>query len=201
MWWHGDRDRLAHFHNSGRTHDASERVGHDDIAIAATSGKRLPPQLSHALIFYTTGEIVKEAFPGHIPLGEKAGVWNRGLAPFKPVLERQDNGAEVMDPAKAEASTRAVVERISAEVDQAKLLADDRFQVFESVNLRVLEQGNWREYTRQRIQARARRVVDRCREIAPERVPAGCEFAEAFQISEYGRQPKAEELAALFASA
>ena len=35
-----------------------------------------------------TGEIVKEAFPGHVPLGEKAGVWNRGLAPFKLVLEQ-----------------------------------------------------------------------------------------------------------------
>ena len=57
-------------------------------AIAAKSGKPLPPLLSHALIFYTTGEIVKEAFPGHVPLGEKAGVWNRGLAPFKLVLEQ-----------------------------------------------------------------------------------------------------------------
>ena len=57
-------------------------------AIAAKSGKPLPPLLSHALIFYTTGEIVKEAFPGHVPLGEKAGVWNRGFGPFKPVLEQ-----------------------------------------------------------------------------------------------------------------
>lgn len=57
-------------------------------AIAAKSGKPLPPLLSHALIFYTTGEIVKEAFPGHVPLGDKAGVWNRGLGPFKPVLEQ-----------------------------------------------------------------------------------------------------------------
>jgi hypothetical protein len=65
------------------------------------------------------------------------------------VLERQDNGAEVMDPAKAEASTRAVIERIRGEVEKAKLLADERFQVFESINLRVLEQGNWRDFTRQ----------------------------------------------------
>jgi hypothetical protein len=57
-------------------------------AIAVKGGKPLPPLLSHALIFYTTGEIVKEAFPGHVPLGEKAGVWNRGLGPFKPVLEQ-----------------------------------------------------------------------------------------------------------------
>ncbi|MCC2669392.1 MAG: hypothetical protein K0Q72_1863, partial [Armatimonadetes bacterium] len=29
-------------------------------------------------------------------------------------------------------------------------------------------------------------------------VPEGCRFTEAFQISEYGRQPTTEELARLF---
>jgi hypothetical protein len=68
---------------------------------------------------------------------------------FKPVLERQPGGAEVMDPAKAEVATRAVVQRIRAEVDKAKQLADERFAVYESINLRVLEAGNWRDFTRQ----------------------------------------------------
>jgi sulfatase maturation enzyme AslB (radical SAM superfamily) len=68
---------------------------------------------------------------------------------FKPVLERQDNGAEVMDPAKAEASTRPMIERIRHEVDEAKKIADASFDVYESINLRLLEQGNWREFTRQ----------------------------------------------------
>jgi len=68
---------------------------------------------------------------------------------FKPVLERQENGAEVMDPAKAEARTQEIVARIRAEVDRAKHIADSRFEVYESVNLRVLEEDSWREYTRQ----------------------------------------------------
>jgi wyosine [tRNA(Phe)-imidazoG37] synthetase (radical SAM superfamily) len=68
---------------------------------------------------------------------------------FKPVLERQENGAEVMDPAKAEARTQEIVARVRAQVDRAKQLADERFEVYESVNLRVLEEGSWREYTRQ----------------------------------------------------
>jgi LmbE family N-acetylglucosaminyl deacetylase len=54
------------------------------------------------------------------------------------------------------------------------------------------------EYARERARARAKRVADRCREIAPDLVPAGCEYAEAFQISEYARQPGAEELRTLF---
>jgi pyruvate-formate lyase-activating enzyme len=68
---------------------------------------------------------------------------------LKPVLERQENGAEVMDPGKAEARLQEIVARIRAQVDRAKELADASFDVFESINLRVLEEGSWREYTRQ----------------------------------------------------
>lgn len=68
---------------------------------------------------------------------------------FKPVLERQETGAEVMDPEKTAAETAAVVARIRAEVDRAKELADDGFDVYESTNLRLLEQGNWRDFTKQ----------------------------------------------------
>lgn len=68
---------------------------------------------------------------------------------FKPVLERQLDGSEVMDPGKAEARVRDVVARIRTEVDKAKLLADDRFDVFESINLRVLEEGSWKDFTQQ----------------------------------------------------
>ena len=42
-----------------------------------------------------------------------------------------------------------VVARIRREVDTAKQLADERFSVYESINLRVLEEGSWRDYTRQ----------------------------------------------------
>jgi hypothetical protein len=68
---------------------------------------------------------------------------------YKPVLERHGDGAEVMDPDKARVDLEAVVCRIRAAVDRAKELAKERFQVYESINLRVLEAGNWREFTRQ----------------------------------------------------
>jgi sulfatase maturation enzyme AslB (radical SAM superfamily) len=68
---------------------------------------------------------------------------------LKPVLERQDDGAEVMDPERAAGDLAAVLRRIRAEVDRAKTLADERFSVYESTNLRVLEEGSWRALTRQ----------------------------------------------------
>ena len=42
-----------------------------------------------------------------------------------------------------------VLARIRAEVDKARAMASDRFAVRVSTNLRVLEQGSWRDFTRQ----------------------------------------------------
>lgn len=68
---------------------------------------------------------------------------------FKPVLERQEDGAEVMDPSKTATETAAVVQRIQANIDEAKELEDGRFQVYVSTNLRLLEEGSWRDFTQQ----------------------------------------------------
>lgn len=68
---------------------------------------------------------------------------------FKPVLERQADGAEVMDPDKARQEEASVVARILAEVDRAKTLGDDSFDVYESTNLRMLEDGSWRTLSAQ----------------------------------------------------
>jgi radical SAM family protein len=67
---------------------------------------------------------------------------------LKPVLERAPDGAEVMDPGAARAQ-EAVIARIRGEVEKARALADSRFAVRVSTNLQVLEEGRWREYTRQ----------------------------------------------------
>jgi sulfatase maturation enzyme AslB (radical SAM superfamily) len=68
---------------------------------------------------------------------------------FKPVLERQPDGAEVMDPERAKADLQAMLVRIRGEIDKARALANDRFEVYESINLRMLESGSWRSLTRQ----------------------------------------------------
>lgn len=68
---------------------------------------------------------------------------------FKPFLERQEDGAEVMDPAKSEAELQAVIARIQNNLDQARAVVRDDFRVLASTNLRVLMSGTWRDYTDQ----------------------------------------------------
>jgi hypothetical protein len=68
---------------------------------------------------------------------------------FKPFLERQQDGAEVMDPAKSEAELQAVIARIQANLAAARAAVRPGFRVLASTNLRVLMAGSWREYTRQ----------------------------------------------------
>ena len=68
---------------------------------------------------------------------------------LKPFLVRSPTGSEVMDPEKAEAEMQSVVRRIREAVDEAKTLATPTFQVLESTNLRMLEDGSWRDFTHQ----------------------------------------------------
>ncbi len=68
---------------------------------------------------------------------------------FKPFLERTEDGAEVMDPSKAEADPTRVRRRIVALLDEAKLLERPGFRVMESTNLRMLEEGRWQNLTDQ----------------------------------------------------
>ena len=49
----------------------------------------MPPGLSHAMIFYTSGAIVSELVPGHVPYADKYGIWTRGAnLRFKPLLDQ-----------------------------------------------------------------------------------------------------------------
>ena len=79
---------------------------------------------------------------------ERARRYGFDYIALKPVLERGVGGAEVMDPQAAEDIDRAIA-RIRAEVDKAKLLETETFKVRVSTNLRVLEEGSWREFTHQ----------------------------------------------------
>lgn len=47
----------------------------------------VPPNLSHALIFFTAGEAVKRVAPAHVPYAEAFGVWGRGMRLVKPPIE------------------------------------------------------------------------------------------------------------------
>lgn len=69
-------------------HQWDEQVQRRLSAVAAKTGKPLPPQLSHAMIFHTCGELMREVFPDHVPSAEKVGIWNRGMGRFKAPLDR-----------------------------------------------------------------------------------------------------------------
>lgn len=55
---------------------------------ARLAGVRPPPNLSHALVFFTAGEAVRRAVPSHVPYAEANGIWQRGLGRFRAVLEQ-----------------------------------------------------------------------------------------------------------------
>lgn len=48
---------------------------------------QVPPDLSHAMIFFTAGEAVRSVIPSHVPYAQREGVWNRSMGKFKPALE------------------------------------------------------------------------------------------------------------------
>jgi len=56
---------------------------------AARRGRKAPENLWHALLFYTTGEIVKLRLgPEYVPYATKNGLWARGWSDFETTLRR-----------------------------------------------------------------------------------------------------------------
>jgi len=51
-------------------------------------GKLLPPDLSHALIFFTAGDAVHRVAPEHVPYADAYGIWSRGLKRFQVPLQQ-----------------------------------------------------------------------------------------------------------------
>ena len=56
-------------------------------AAAAAAGKKIGGQISHAMIFYTAGEAVRSAVPGHEPYAQVNGLWLRGIGAYKKILD------------------------------------------------------------------------------------------------------------------
>ena len=55
--------------------------------IAAGHQLKFNDLLSHAMIFYTTGEAMKTVVPTHVPYAEIAGIWKGRMGAFKPRLD------------------------------------------------------------------------------------------------------------------
>jgi len=74
------------FHES--IHQFDDAIDSVLNAKAAALGKRVPRNLSHAIVFFTAGEAVRRvAPPGYVPLADATGAWSRGMSGFKEALE------------------------------------------------------------------------------------------------------------------
>ncbi len=53
---------------------------------AGKLGRRVPPSLSHAMIFFTAGAAIRRVVPDHVPYADAFGVWQRRWQPMREAL-------------------------------------------------------------------------------------------------------------------
>ena len=82
-------------------------------AEAERIGKPEPPNLWHAILFYSTGFAVQERIASHVPYAEKNGLWDRAWPRYRPALggvwQRYLDGTETY-----ESAITALVREVSA---------------------------------------------------------------------------------------
>ena len=68
-------------------HQWDEEIDARLLKIARANKLKFNDLLSHAMIFYTTGEAMKTVVPSHLPYAEVAGIWKGRMGAFKPALD------------------------------------------------------------------------------------------------------------------
>ena len=68
-------------------HQWDEEIDARLMQLAKANGLKFDDLLSHAMIFYTTGEAVRAVVPDHVPYAERAGIWKGPMGVFKPRLD------------------------------------------------------------------------------------------------------------------
>jgi hypothetical protein len=68
-------------------HQWDEEIDARLLKIARANKLKFNDLLSHAMIFYTTGEAMKAVVPTHVPYAETAGIWKGRMGFFKPALD------------------------------------------------------------------------------------------------------------------
>jgi molybdenum cofactor biosynthesis enzyme MoaA len=147
----GSNDTFVRMHNPSK-----KSLTLDEICSWVPKIKAANPALTVGFSFVITwsggsrGDVkVVENIHEMVEAAKRASDASFDYISFKPFLERQEDGAEVMDPAKIEAELQAVVARIRANLDDARRAVRDDFRVISSTNLRVLMAGNWEDFTDQ----------------------------------------------------
>ena len=147
----GSNDTFVRMHNPSK-----KSLTLDEICGWIPKIKAANPALSLGFSFVITwvggtrGDVkVVENIGEMVEASKRASDASFDYISFKPFLERQEDGAEVLDPAKTEAELAGVVERIDANLKESQGVVRDGFKVLASTNLRVLMSGTWRDYTNQ----------------------------------------------------
>jgi hypothetical protein len=68
-------------------HQWDEEIDARLLKVARANKLKFNDLLSHAMIFYTTGEAMKTVVPSHVPYAEIAGIWKGRMGAFKPALD------------------------------------------------------------------------------------------------------------------
>jgi hypothetical protein len=157
----GERDwiRLSLDAGSDATFRAMHRPMREDLTLDEVCAwiPRIKERSPRVRIGYSYVIVWRGASRGGVPLcenvdeiamaAERARRYGFDYLSLKPVLERGADGAEVMTPGRAGEALEDVVARVRAGVERARRLAGHGFDVHVSTNLRVLLQGNWRDFT------------------------------------------------------
>jgi wyosine [tRNA(Phe)-imidazoG37] synthetase (radical SAM superfamily) len=138
-------------------HKPKKPISLDEICAGVPPIRALKPQFKIGFSFIITwrganindthiveniGEIVMAA--------ERARQYEFDYIALKPFLTRaEQNNAEIVDLHERDAHFDDVMARIRVAVDEAKKLETDRFRVYETTNLKVLENRSFRDYTEQ----------------------------------------------------
>lgn len=82
---------------------------------AASQGRRVPEELSHLLLFYTAGALVRAVVPTHVPYAERFGIWARNeVAQRLHVVIATEWGTYLSGEQSFEGAIRGLVARIGA---------------------------------------------------------------------------------------
>ena len=68
-------------------HQWDEEIDARMMTLAKANNLKFNDLLSHAMIFYTTGEAMKSVVPSHVPYADQAGIWKGRMGTFKPALD------------------------------------------------------------------------------------------------------------------
>jgi hypothetical protein len=68
-------------------HQWDEEIDARLLQLSKMHGLKFNDLLSHAMIFYTTGEAMRSVVPGHTPYAELAGIWKGRMGMFKAALD------------------------------------------------------------------------------------------------------------------